>query len=143
MTRSMNMNLHPAIRRTRVNVRTHGSIRCLLAALLAVAVSACNTPRGERFAEITVGLSQAEVREILGEPSSRRLIPEQDREALGYAERWQYGDTLSTLATDAMFPDAPDSRVYAVFFDAEGRVIDTQRPDPWQPEWQDRSIADP
>ena len=43
-------------------------------------------------------------------------------------ERWQYGDTASTLATGMVFSDLPSDDVWAVFFDEQGQVIKAQSP---------------
>jgi hypothetical protein len=74
------------------------------------------------------GMDQAQVLEILGEPSSTY-----DRQigadgVLVRFERWQYGDTPSTLATGMVFSDLPSDEVWAVFFDENGTVIKAQAP---------------
>lgn len=73
-------------------------------------------------------MTQAEVEQILGPPSSRTQVPADRQATLGYRERWQFGDSLSSLASGAVFHDAPDDRVFAVFFDDDGRVLRTQEP---------------
>lgn len=76
------------------------------------------------------GMSQAEVEELLGEPSSRVRVP-----ALGgrpVLMRWQWGDSLSTLATGRLYPDSIPERVLAVGFDEEAKVEFVRAP---QPPW--------
>lgn len=43
-------------------------------------------------------------------------------------ERWQYGDTLSSFATRAVFPDEADERAWCVFFTPEGKVSGFRAP---------------
>ena len=96
--------------------------------LLMVSASGCRTLSTPGFEEVKPGMDQAEVRSILGKPSSTydRLIG--DDGVLVRFERWQYGDTASTLATGMVFSDLPSDEVWAVFFDEEGMVIKTQAP---------------
>lgn len=96
--------------------------------LLVASVAGCNRPTSEQFDLVRAGMTQEEVRDLLGTPSSQRAIAPDDQPLVGYAERWQYGDNLSSLATDALFPDVPDERVFAVFFDAQGRVLEARQP---------------
>ncbi|HMN96782.1 MAG TPA: outer membrane protein assembly factor BamE [Phycisphaerales bacterium] len=104
-----------------------------LAALTALALFGCNTPKGGSFELVNPGMTEGEVRELLGAPSSTRMVPAEQREFVDYAVRWHYGDTLSSLATAAVFTDAPDPRVYVVFFDESGRVVRTRPPEEWTP----------
>lgn len=97
---------------------------------LATVAAGCNRPSDTRFAEVSAGMSAEEVTALLGPPSSSRRVPETDVALLGYTERWHYGDSLSSRATDAVFTDAPDARVFVVFFDDAGRVTRTQVPSP-------------
>ncbi len=100
-----------------------------LLALSAILVTiGCNQPSGSNFDDVAVGMTRDEVAAILGAPTSTRRTPEEELPQIGYAERWQYGDSLSTLATNAIFTEAPDGRVYVVFFDEAGRVLETRRP---------------
>lgn len=87
----------------------------------------------DRFDQVRSGMSRDQVHELLGDPSSRY---QREVDASGEVlrlERWQYGDSLSTLATGAVFSDLPDRRVWAVMFDDEGLVLMTQEPD-WSEE---------
>jgi hypothetical protein len=45
-------------------------------------------------------------------------------------ERWQYGDTLSSFATRAVYPDEADERAWCVFFGPDGKVSGF-RPPSW------------
>ena len=99
-----------------------------LMVLLIASCSGCKTLSTPGFDRIEPGMDQAEVRSILGDPSSSydRLIGSDG--VLVRFERWQYGDTPSTLATGMVFSDLPSDEVWAVFFDEEGLVIKAQAP---------------
>ena len=105
-------------------------------ALLAVAavwstVAACTSAWRDHGSLVEPGMREAEVVELLGEPSSRVDVPAfGDRPAY---VRWQWNDNLSTLATGAMFPDTVPDRVLAVIFDADGRVVEVVEPRPGAP----------
>ena len=100
----------------------------VLTLVLAVLSSGCRTLDTPGFDRIELGMDQSEVRSILGEPSSTydRRIGEDG--VIVRFERWQYGDTASTLATGLVFSDLPSDEVWAVFFDEQGRVIKAQSP---------------
>ena len=101
--------------------------------LLPLLVAACAGGRMDRFDQVRSGMSRDQVHELLGNPSSRS---QREVDASGKVlrlERWQYGDSLSTLATGAVFSDLPDRRVWAVMFDDDGLVLMTQEPD-WSEE---------
>ena len=77
-------------------------------------------------------MDKSQVVALLGEPSSRYpAIPPSDR-APAREERWQFGDSLSSLATSAAFADqdAPGN-VWVVYFGADGRVT-RWRPPEWE-----------
>ncbi|MCH2136518.1 MAG: outer membrane protein assembly factor BamE [Phycisphaerales bacterium] len=87
-------------------------------------------------------MSQSQVEAILGRPSSmlEPPPPEHDQRPATWASRWQWGDTLSSAATSAVFIDQPPpARVGVVWFDAQGKVIEVRAPqaeppptaDPW------------
>lgn len=72
-------------------------------------------------------MSHADVEALLGSPSSRYVPPppppERSSASLGSrGERWQYGDSLSSFATRAVFPDEADERAWCVFFGPDGTV---------------------
>lgn len=94
------------------------------AALVAIVVIAagCATQAAENFHAIRPGLSKAAVEDLLGQPSSRWT----DDEGL---ERWQWGDSLSSLATSGVFREADTARVWVVWFDAAGLVSASSEPE--------------
>jgi outer membrane protein assembly factor BamE (lipoprotein component of BamABCDE complex) len=112
--------------RFRIVVRT--GLRSMLLGAVAAAVAACSSKWREHESQISAGMSEAEVLELLGEPSSKVKVPAWGEQA-GYV-RWQWNDNLSTLATGAMFPDTVPDRVLAVSFDAEGKVTEVVLPRP-------------
>ena len=112
--------------RRRIVVRT--GLRSMLLGAVAAAVAACSSKWREHESQISAGMSEAEVLELLGEPSSKVKVPAWGEQA-GYV-RWQWNDNLSTLATGAMFPDTVPDRVLAVSFDAEGKVTEVVLPRP-------------
>lgn len=80
-------------------------------------------------------MSHEEVEVLLGKPSSTfkprggsASATEDSRPRVEPPERWQYGDTLSSLGTRAMFPEEADERTYCVFFGPDGRVVRFQMP---------------
>ena len=93
---------------------TSSSFLLGLTFLLMVTASGCQTVATPGFDRITPGMDQAEVRSILGDPSSTydRLIGTDG--VLVRFERWQYGDTPSTLATGLVFSDLPSDEGSAV-----------------------------
>ncbi|MFM8640126.1 MAG: hypothetical protein ACKOEL_05765 [Planctomycetota bacterium] len=107
-------------------------------ALAAAALSsaACQSPAYEtNWNRLRAGMDHAEVEALLGRPSSTYAPPppdaaERERPSAVPMERWQFGDTLSSMATRAMFPDEADERAWCVFFGADGRVSGF-RPPAW------------
>ena len=105
----------------------------LLSALLLLTLTSCVSVDKVRFESVEIGMSKGQVREILGEPSSTY---QREADASGRVlrlERWQYGDTLSSLATGAVFSRHPDRHVWVVYFDADDQVLDVSEPD-WSPD---------
>lgn len=106
------------------------------AALLGAAVAGCQSPQHEtNWNRLRAGLDRTEVESLLGHPSSTYAPPPPDpargdRPPAVRMERWQYGDTLSSMATRAMFPEEADERAWCVFFGADGRVSGF-RPPAW------------
>jgi hypothetical protein len=90
-------------------------------------LSGCSPPHESGFGLLQSGMSETQVRELLGSPSV--VVPAEtgDDGAVIAGPRWQYGDTLSTMTTAATFPATVPDRVWVVWFDAEGRVM-TWRP---------------
>lgn len=107
--------------------------------LLAAAIPACQSPQYEtNWNRLRAGLDRPEVEALLGRPSSTYAPPPPDpaggdRSQAVRMERWQYGDTLSSMATRAMFPEEADERAWCVFFGADGRVSGF-RPPAWATE---------
>lgn len=97
--------------------------------LAVVSVAGCAAPAHEaHWGQLRVGMSKDEVRTVLGRPSSSVVLRDHAAPAGAAApaaatgERWQYGDTLSSLATGAVFPDQADERAWCVFFSPGGAV---------------------
>jgi len=90
-------------------------------ALLAL-LCACESRYQENWGRLKIGMTQVQVEDLLGEPSSRYEARTDQGKVIVPETRWQYGDNLSTLATGVVFPTDADARAWAVYFDAEGRV---------------------
>lgn len=90
-------------------------------ALLAI-LCACESRYQENWGRLKAGMTQVQVEDLLGEPSSRYEARTDQGKVIVPETRWQYGDNLSTLATGVVFPTDADARAWAVYFDAEGRV---------------------
>lgn len=104
-------------------------VRAGTVAVLALGAVACQVPSAEKFAQLQRGMTETEVAALLGKPSSKHAASMGPGGVTRVPACWQYGDNLSTLATGAMFKDQPASdRVWAIYFDAEGRVTTWQRP---------------
>jgi len=108
-----------------------------LAAIPAIAVLGCAPPAHEaHWDRLRTGMSRPDVEALLGHPSSSVILRSHQPAAAGsppgapVGERWQYGDTLSSLATGAIFPDQADERAWCVFFGADGTVTGF-RPPSW------------
>ena len=97
-------------------------------AAAAMALAGCESPRYEtNWNRLHAGMSRSEVESMLGQPSSTYVPPPADpsadrRRSPARGERWQYGDTLSSFGTRAMFPDEADERAWCVFFGPDGKV---------------------
>lgn len=87
-----------------------------------VLLCACESRYQENWGRLKVGMTQVQVEDLLGEPSSRYEARTDQGKVIVPETRWQYGDNLSTLATGVVFPTDADARAWAVYFDAEGRV---------------------
>lgn len=98
----------------------------------AALLAGCETQYKDNWSRLREGMNQEQVETLLGEPSSRIAARRDGDEIIVPFARWQYGDNLSTLATGALFPaEAPD-RVWAVYFDEQGRVVGFREPiQPW------------
>ncbi|MBL9148002.1 MAG: outer membrane protein assembly factor BamE [Phycisphaerae bacterium] len=91
-------------------------------ALVGAVLVGCATQASENFHAIHEGMTKPEVLDLLGKPSSTWS-------GEGGTERWQWGDSLSSLATSGVFHEADTARVWAVWFDDEGRVSFYSEPD--------------
>ncbi|MEE2908275.1 MAG: hypothetical protein VX527_10660 [Planctomycetota bacterium] len=98
----------------------------------AVSFVGCHQPEPTSFAQVHKGMNQAEVVELLGQPSSEWTAPPpQAGEALpDWSERWHYGDTLSTTASTVIGPDIAPDEVWVITFDEQGKVINYRAPIP-------------
>ncbi len=92
-------------------------------------LGACSTGKIDRFDSISVGMTQQEVRGVLGAPSSTFSREVNATGTVLRLERWQYGDTPGTFATGVFFSEHPSSRVWAVCFDEDGKVVEIVEPD--------------
>jgi hypothetical protein len=108
----------------------------VFALLAATAAVGCESPAYEvNWNRLRPGMTRADVESMLGQPSSTYVPPPQDpsssmRPNPARGERWQYGDTLSSMATRAVFPDEADERAWCVFFGPDGTVSGF-RPPQW------------
>lgn len=121
------MNARAALRRR---------VASAVAALVAISGAGCQSPAYEvNWNRLQPGMTRAEVESALGQPSSTYVPPPPDpsssrRPGPARGERWQYGDTLSSMATRAMFPDEADERAWCVFFGPDG-TVNGFRPPSW------------
>ena len=100
----------------------------VLLPVLAVVLVGCTPEYRSNFVQLKDGMSEAEVRELLGKPSVV-VPPRTDKDGnVVQGARWQYGDNLSTWTTSAAYPENEPERVWIVWFDPEGRVIASRAP---------------
>lgn len=101
-------------------------------ALAGALLAGCAPPQyEENWSRLSVGMTQEQVEATLGKPSSTfaPTIARGEAAAVGTARvRWQYGDSLSSLGTRVLFPEEADERAWCVFFGADGRVTEFERP---------------
>ena len=105
----------------------------LLTTLLVLTLGSCVSVDKGRFDAVEIGMSKDQVRETLGQPSSTYQRQSDASGRVLRLERWQYGDTLSTLATGAVFSRHPDRHVWVVYFDVNDQVSNVSEPD-WTPD---------
>ena len=109
-------------------LRSHRRAPGLLVLGLFASLVGCGSPGTAQFEALSTGMSEEEVRGLLGDPTVVVPAPfDEDGVAIG-GPRWQYGDTLSTMTTAAAFPDTIPDRVWVVWFDHEGRVMTWRSP---------------
>ena len=80
------------------------SLILLFGLLLAVGNVGCESTVKSGFSQVSTGMTEEEVRGLLGDPSV--VVPGEtgDGGARITGPRWQYGDNLSTITTAATFP---------------------------------------
>jgi hypothetical protein len=127
--------------RTPTAARFRRAGRWIAAWVAGLALAGCEAPRYEtNWSRLRVGMTREQVGELLGDPSSRHRPKYSEEERLGAAasggaivtERWQYGDTLSSLATGALMPREADERTWCVFFGPDGKLTEFRGP-AWNP----------
>ena len=92
-----------------------------------ILIPACRSPHAGVFEGVQPDMSKSDVVALLGKPSSTLACD--DSTPSPWAERWHWGDTLGTMATNLAMPDQPPStRVWTVWFDQRGRVIRSEAP---------------
>lgn len=104
-------------------------VRSLLLALVILLLqSGCGSKARSGFDSMRAGMTEAQVRELLGEPSV--VVPGEAGEdgAVISGPRWQYGDNLSTITTAAVFPRTVPQRVWVVWFGTNGEVLTWRTP---------------
>lgn len=100
-----------------------------VALFMVLVLAGCQIPAAGKFEQMRKGMTESEVVALLGEPSSKARAQLSKSGQVDVPAHWQYGDNLSTFATDAMFQDQPPSdRVWVVFFDADGKTTTWQKP---------------
>jgi outer membrane protein assembly factor BamE (lipoprotein component of BamABCDE complex) len=87
-----------------------------------VLMLACESQYQDNWGRLKPGMTQAQVEDLLGTPSSRYEPRTENGQVIVDRARWQYGDNLSSLATGAMFPEQPHPHAWVVYFDERGQV---------------------
>jgi SmpA / OmlA family len=116
-------------RSARWDVRAYPVVAIMGVALatgLAGTLTGCATQCQENFSLLKPGMSKAQVEDLLGKPSSRWPSQRPGEEG---TEHWQYGDNLSSLTTTGVFKEPDSSRVFVVWFDANGNLTSYSEPD--------------
>ena len=120
--------------------RTDGTRMCLIAIMMTVCLLAagCRAPKAHAFALVENGMTQDQVLDLLGPPSSRWKAPppEKDQPPLPWSVRWQYGDNLSTTASTAIGRDIAPDGVWVVAFDDQGKVMAFRPPLKTAPDYE-------
>ena len=104
------------------------SLALLVGILLATGGVGCDSAVKMGFPSVSTGMTEDEVRGLLGDPSV--VVPGETGQggARLTGPRWQYGDNLSTITTAAAFPRTVPDRVWVVWFDVDGRVVSWREP---------------
>ena len=114
-----------------VTARTDRTPSHLIILIMACLMSAgCRAPAPHAFGMLQTGMTQDQVMDLLGPPSSRwdAPEPEKDEPPLPWAVRWQYGDNLSTTASTAIGREIAPDGVWVVAFDDNGKVVGFRKP---------------
>jgi len=93
-----------------------------------VVCGGCESQHETNWGRLQQGMGQSEVEALLGSPSSRIDARREGNDVVVAHDRWQYGDNLSTLATSVVFPGEAPDRVWVVYFDDDGEVIEFRPP---------------
>ena len=101
-------------------MRTPSALIACVVSVLALA--GCESQYQDNWGRLKVGMTKAQVEDLLGAPSSRFEPRADDGKVVIAEERWQYGDNLSTLATGAVFPSEAHPHAWVVYFDERGQV---------------------
>lgn len=114
-----------------------GLLLLLLMGFMAT-LQSCSSQHVDRFHQAEIGMSKDQIRDLLGKPSSVYFDTDAKHMDAGghWPERWQYGDTLSTNATGALFPENAPDKVWVIYFDPDGTVSGTRVPEPSQEPWR-------
>ena len=104
------------------------SLILLFGLFLAIGAVGCHSTVKAGFPALSAGMTEDEVRSLLGDPSV--VVPGEtgDGRVKITGPRWQYGDNLSTITTAAAFPRTIPDRVWVVWFDLDGRVVSWREP---------------
>jgi hypothetical protein len=103
--------------------------RAILSTLLFTIVG-CASPGATSYQHITNGMSEAQVQEVLGPPSSKLKQSPAGADQT-WTERWHWSDNLGTLASSVAIPDQPPApQLGTVWFDSSGLVVRFQTPRP-------------
>jgi len=118
--------------------------RLPLIALLLLVLPACSTPYSSNWSSLRRGMTEDQVRALLGEPRTRFVAADdvvasdgnatrmsQSEADLGHAERWVYGESGLGIRTGLERGFRFQSgNAYHVFFNESGEVISYEAPDP-------------
>lgn len=106
------------------------SARSVFIVVILLLQAGCGSRARSGFESMQAGMTETQVKELLGEPSV--VVPGETGEdgARISGPRWQYGDNLSTITTAAVFPRTVPERVWVVWFGTNGEVLTWRSPVP-------------